>query len=279
MPTSPSQRRGTKTSKAPPPAAPDRPVWPRLALIAAAAVLAVIIAALPASLIGRFLPPGVRAEDFSGTIWHGSAGGISVANRPAGAAEWHLHPLALLRLHTLADLHWVKGGFVLDGTVDADRSGLAASGIEGGGPIADLRDLGLADGWQGMAAVHVKELDERWSDAGPSLTSATGEITVSGVSSPRVADGAQLGGYLLKFANPSLSPDSEAIATLADTGGPLSVDGTIRIAQKTHTVSFSATVKERPDASAALRNDLQSLNQLRPRDAEGRIPIDLEFTF
>src|ERR1700691_1080336 len=74
MPTSLSQRRGAKTPRGPPPAAPSRAVWPRLALIAAAALLAVVVAALPASLIARFLPPGVGAEDFSGTISHGSRG-------------------------------------------------------------------------------------------------------------------------------------------------------------------------------------------------------------
>jgi Type II secretion system (T2SS), protein N len=278
MPTSPSQRRGAKSRQASPPA-PSRPIWPRLALIAAAAVLAVVVAALPASLIARFLPPGVSVEDFSGTIWHGSAGRITAGGRPAGAAEWHLHPLALLGLHTVADLHWVKGGFVLDGAVDVGRTGFAASGLEGGGPIADLQDLGLAAGWQGTASVRVKELEARWSDAGVTLNSATGEITVSDMSSAAVADGAPLGGYALKFANSALSPDSDATATLVDTGGPLSLDATIRIALKTHTGSFSAAVQDRPEAAPALRNALQSLAQLHARDARGRIPVDLEFSF
>ena len=125
----------------------------------------------------------------------------------------------------------------------------------------------------------MKELEARWSDAGATLKSATGEITVSDVSSPAVADGAQLGGYALKFANPALSPDSDATATLADTGGPLSLDATIRITLKTRTGLFSAAVKERPEAAPALRNQLQSLAQLHARDAQGRIPVDLEFTF
>jgi Type II secretion system (T2SS), protein N len=279
MPTSPSQRRGAKTAQARPPPAPSRAIWPRLVLIAAAAVLAVVVAALPASLITRFLPPGVRVEDLSGTVWHGSAARINAAGRPAGAAEWRLHPLGLLRLHTVADLHWVKGGFVLDGAVDLDRTGLAASGIEGGGSITDLRDLGIAAGWQGMAAVKVQELEAVWSDTGITLKSATGEITLSDVSASGVADGAPLGGYVLKFANPALSADSEATATLGDTGGPLSVDATIRISMKTHAGMFSAAIQERPQAPAALRNALQSLAQLHAPDARGRIPVDLEFTF
>jgi hypothetical protein len=275
MPTSPSRRRGAKAAAA----APARSVWPRFALIGAVAVLAVVVIALPASIINRFLPPLVHGEDFSGTIWHGSAGRITTGGREAGAAEWRLHPLPLLRLHALADLHWVKGGFVLDGTVDADRASLAASDVEGGGPIADLGDLGLGAGWQGTAQVRLKQLEASWSAAGPALESAIGEISVSDVSSPQVANGAALGGYLLKVANPALSADSDATATLADTGGPLSLDATIRLTAKTRTGLFSGTVKERSEAAPALRNQLQSLAQLHVRDAQGRIPVDLEFTF
>jgi hypothetical protein len=99
------------------------------------------------------------------------------------------------------------------------------------------------------------------------------------MSSPAVADGAQLGGYALEFANSALSPDSDATATLVDTGGPLSLDATIRITLKTHTGLFSAAVQERPEAAPALRNALQSLAQLHARDARGRIPLDLEFSF
>ena len=57
----------------------------------------------------------VHAEDFSGSLWHGSAGKISVNARDAGALEWRLHPAALLGMAVAADLHWVKVGFVLDG--------------------------------------------------------------------------------------------------------------------------------------------------------------------
>ena len=52
-------------------------------LIGLAAVVAAIVATLPASLIARFLPPGIAAEEFSGSVWHGSAGKIRVTGRDA----------------------------------------------------------------------------------------------------------------------------------------------------------------------------------------------------
>jgi hypothetical protein len=250
-----------------------------IALLAGAAVAAVIVAALPASLLMRFLPPMVRADDFSGTLWHGSAGHLAVDGRDAGAVEWHLHPLALLRLHAATDLHWVKGGFVLDGTVDAVRGSIAASDVQGGGPIADLGSLGLAVGWRGTAQVRIQQLDATWSPAGAGLKAATGEVSVSDLSSSFIANGTQLGGYSLKFANPTVAADADVNATLADTGGPLSLDATIRLTPKTRSGVLSGTLKERPDASPALRNQLQSLAQLHVPDAQGRIPVDLEFTF
>src|ERR1700685_1276171 len=99
MPASRSASRGAK-------AAPrSRNLWP-VVLIGLAALLAVSIAVLPASVITHFLPPSVHAEDFSGSIWHGSAGKISVNARDAGALEWRLHPAAPLRVGGGAHPPW-----------------------------------------------------------------------------------------------------------------------------------------------------------------------------
>jgi hypothetical protein len=277
MPTSPSLRRGAK--RAAPPVAPTRSLWPRIALIGVLAVLVVVIAVLPASLASKFLPPAVRAEDFSGTLWHGSAGRISVAGRDAGALEWHLHPLALFKLRLDADLHWVKGGFVLDGAADVSRSDFQASDLRGGGPIADLSTFGLVPGWQGLAEIRIRNIAADLAGPSPSLRSAVGGIDVANVSSPQVAAGSDIGSYALTFDNASLSANGEARAALVDKGGPLSLDASLTLTPQSRTGMLSGTVKERADASPALRKELDNVAQLRARDAQGRIPIDLEFTF
>ena len=74
-----------------------------------------MIFALPASLAARFMPTQVHAEDFSGSLLHGAAGKVSINARDAGALEWQVHPLSLLRLAIVADIHWVKVGFLIDG--------------------------------------------------------------------------------------------------------------------------------------------------------------------
>src|ERR1700728_1546251 len=103
MPVSRSPNRDAK------PDLRSRSYWP-FVLIGLAVVLAVTIAALPASIVTNFLPPSVRAEDFSGSLWHGSAGRISVNARDAGALEWRLHPAALLGFTVSTELHLVKTG-------------------------------------------------------------------------------------------------------------------------------------------------------------------------
>ncbi len=248
-----------------------------MSLIFGVAVLAVAIGALPASAVTHFLPVTVHAEDFSGSVWHGSAGKITVAARDVGALEWRLHPGALLHLSLAADLHWVKGGFVLDGAAEVDRGTLSASHLEGGGPIEDLRDLGLAPGWRGIAKIQVEELKAGLSSGALSLQAAVGTISVSNLASTQVGGGTDLGGYSLRFADPAITPDSEVAAELTDTGGPLGVNATIHFDAKERRGILSGTIKERDDAPAALRAQLDNLAQLRPRDAQGRVPVDLEF--
>jgi Type II secretion system (T2SS), protein N len=279
MPTSPSPRRGASGHTPALPYAPARPLWYAILAMFVLAALAVAVSVLPASLVARFLPAAVHAEDFSGSIWHGSAGRITVNARDAGSIEWRLHPLELLRLRVEAELRWVRGGIMLDGAAGLDRSGLIASDIQGGGPIEDLRGLGLAAGWRGTAQVHVKELRAVFSGAAITVQAAVGDIAVSDLSSPQVAEGANLGGYSLHFADPAMTPDSEATAQITDTGGPLSVDALIRFSAKQRSAMLSGTLKERAGAPAALRSQLEDLARLHARDAQGRIPVDLEFTF
>ena len=93
-----------------------------------------------------------------------------------------------------------------------------------------------------------------------------------------MAAGADLGGYLLRFADAAISPDSEADRRTRRHRRTAGVDAEIHFVTKERRGMLSGTVKERDDAPPALRSQLDNLAQLRPRDAQGRIPVDLEFT-
>jgi type II secretion system (T2SS) protein N len=280
MPISRSPKRSTK----PPPAPPARSRFVRpFILFVALTVLTVIVIAMPASMVKRFLPPAVGAEDFSGTLWHGSAGKITSNARNLGAIEWQVHPWALLRLTLSVDLHWVKGGFVVDGAADVTRHDLTLRDVQGGGPIEDLGDVGIAQGWHGTTAFKFSRLKLAFANGAAdlgaaTLVSAVGDLTVSDLVSPQIADGAALGGYALHVADAAIIPGADASAQLSDTGGPLEVQATIHLSADGHTGMLSGTVKERPDAPPALHSQIDNLAQMHARDAQGRIPVELEFT-
>jgi hypothetical protein len=240
-----------------------------------AGVFSVAVVVLPASMVTHFLPPNVHAEDFSGSIWHGSAGRITVNARDAGALEWRVHPAALLKLSLAADVHWVKVGFVIDGTAAIDRQGYDARDIKGGGPIEDLRDFGVAAGWRGIAGVNFSALKGDFDK----IALATGDITVSNLASAQVAEGADLGSYDLSLPDGAVAADGSVNAKLSDIDGPLETQAGVQLLPAEHRGTLSGTVRERADAPPALRRQLDGLSQLRGRDPQGRITVDLEFTF
>jgi Type II secretion system (T2SS), protein N len=248
--------------------------WPFI-LLGLIALSAAVIFALPASLAARFMPAQVHAEDFSGSLLHGAAGKFSINSRDAGAIEWQVHPLALLRLALVADIHWVKVGFLIDGTAEIGPGSFAAHDIKGGGPIENLQTLGFADGWQGTASLTFSGIKGNFHQ----LEAAVGKIDVANLSSAGVAAGSDLGSYELQLGPQSIAPDGSISATLKDTGGPVEAQAQIRFSPATRTGMLSGTLKERAEASPALRNQLNTLSQLHPRDSSGRFPVELEFTF
>ena len=267
MPASRSASRDIKRT-------PRRRRWP-LILLGLIVLCGAAIYALPASFAARFMPPYVQAEDFSGSLLHGAAGKIRVNARDAGAIEWQVHPLALLRLALVADVHWVKVGFLIDGVAELKTAGFAAHDMTGGGPIEDLQTLGFAAGWKGTAHLTFSEIKGNFQR----LETAVGKIDVANISSVSVAAGSDLGSYELQLGPQSIAPDGSMSATLNDTGGPVEAQAQIRFSPATRTGMLSGTIKERAEASPALRNQLSNLSQLRPRDSSGRFPVELEFTF
>jgi hypothetical protein len=274
MPTSRSPKRGTR-----PPIETRRPrfVLPVI-LIVVLAVLSVAVIGVPASLVTRFLPPFISAGDFSGSLWHGSAGRIVVNGRDAGAVEWRLHPWSLMRLTVSADLHWVKVGFVADGSADVNREGFVLHDVEGDGPVENLADMGGAAGWHGMTSFKFTQVKGVFAGGAATLLSAVGDVSVSKLAYPQIADGVDLGGYVLHVADGAITPDADATAELTDTGGPLEVHATIHFSAKDHTGTLSGTVKERAGAPPALLAQVDNLTLLHARDGQGRVPVELEFT-
>jgi hypothetical protein len=221
------------------------------------------------------LPPSIHAEDFSGSLWHGSAGKISVDARDAGALEWRLHPASLFGMTLAADIHWVKIGFVIDAALQLTHHGYTAHNLSGGGPVEDLRDFGVGAGWRGTANIQFSELAGDFDRP----TALAGDIQVANLTSAQFADGADLGGYDLHLGANAVDADGNIAAQLNDTGGPLDVQATVRVSMKERRALLTGALTARPDAPPALLQQIDGLSQLRGRDSQGRIPMDFEFNF
>jgi hypothetical protein len=245
-----------------------------MVLIGFLVLSAAVVYALPASVMAHFLPAQVSAEDFSGSLMHGAAGKIIVNAHDAGAIEWRLHPLSLLRAAIVADIHWVKIGIVVDGTAEISAHGLTAHDIQGSGPIDNLRDLGLSTALRGTTSLKFSEIKIDFSK----LLSAVGTIEVANLASASIAGGADLGAYALQLNAGAIATDGTITAELNDTGGPLEVKAQIRFSPAGRTGVLSGTIMERPEAAAALRAQLANLAQVRPRNSQGQFPVELEFT-
>jgi hypothetical protein len=243
--------------------------------IGAIALLAVLLFALPASLATRLLPPGIQASDFSGNFWHGAAGKLLVKGIPCGAVEWQLHPGELVSLKLGIDVHWALGDFGLAARGHLGRQGIEADSVTGGGALEDLGSLTGLSGWRATVAIAIGQLSASFDR----LNTIAGDINVSDLHVANIGDDINLGAYSLHFDPPAAGPAGALVGQIRDTAGPLEVRATLTLTPQSHTSVLSGTAKERASASPALRTAMEDLAQLRPRDAQGRIPLELEFSF
>jgi hypothetical protein len=233
------------------------------------------VAAAPASLATQFLPPRMHAEGLTGTLWHGSTEHLSFDGRPAGALEWQLDPAALLRLRLDLSLRWVLGAFSAHGLAAIGRSGMTVTALHGGGPIEDLASLGVPAGWHGSGDIDIEDAATDFAR----ITALTGRLSVSDLASADLAGGSPLGNYVLLFSPGAVDAQGTVAGALDDAGGPLAVHGTVSLTPLQQTGVLSLTLLERPAASDALRKQLEQLAGMRGRDRDGRIPVDLEFSY
>ena len=263
MPLSPSTSRSS------------RGPWIAGALFALLLVLVVVVVALPASLVTRVLPPGVTASDLSGGLWHGAAGRLSVNGRDSGAIEWQLHPGDLPRLQLGFDATWARGTFALSGSGTLSRHGLSLSAVHGGGAIEDIAPLTGMNGWHGTAAIALDRLAADFTQ----LRALSGDIRVSGLHNATIGADDDLGGYTLHFDPGATGPDGAIVGQLRDDGGPLEVGATVQLDPGSRLGTLHGTVRERSQGSGALRRSIEQLAQMSPRDAQGRVPLDVEFAY
>ena len=228
-----------------------------IALLAVAAFAIVIIARLPA----RWVVPHTGAlacASVDGSIWSGSCSALTLDRTPCGDLAWELAPLELFT-GALAG-HVVLAHGPLTGSADVK---LRPGGrIELHNLVADLpldprRLPHLPPRLRGQ--VHT-DLSLARLEHG-AVTELKGRIEAHDVTQ-RTGHVTPLGSYAVTF--PGGGP--EPVGTLVDLGGPLAVQGTLRLTRQPG-YELQGTVAVRNDAPAELTNDLAYLGT---PDALGR---------
>jgi general secretion pathway protein N len=242
-----------------------------ITVLAVVAFAIIVIARLPASWVVPAPPSSVSCAAVDGSIWSGTCTGLVVQGSPLGDLVWDVHALRLLtgKLSTNIVLTRPTGSIRGDFDVGLDKS-ITARNVQADVPLdqevmsllpRNLRTLhGSAHAEIAFAHV-VKNI----------VTQLQGNIELHDIED-RDRDVLPLGSYSLTFPGGTGDPTGQ----LKDLGGPLSVQGTVRLTQDKPGFDVEGYVTPRPDAAPALQNQLQYLGS---PDAQGRRQFGSTLTF
>jgi hypothetical protein len=236
-----------------------------IALVAIIFLLTLLVR-LPAGILSLLLPRNIQCQEPGGTLWQGSCAQLHAGTLALSDLQWALHPLALLRARAQLDVQSGDPRATGNATVtvspggDADVDALAAIvPLQGG--LSPLP----AD-WSGQLELAIAHA----SLQSHQLTSIQGTITARDLHVGHPA--MELGGFELSF--PPTAPGAPIVGTLRDTGGPLSVQGTLQLAHGGY--ELNALLGARDAGNADLQKLLQMLG---PPNPQGRHTLSLAGSF
>jgi general secretion pathway protein N len=244
-----------------------RGIW--IALLAVAAFAVIVLVRLPASWVIPAPPSNIACAAVDGSIWNGACTGLSVGGSAVGDVVWEIHALRLFsgKLAAHVVLTQPTGSAQGDVEVGFDKS-ITARNVQvdtsldpatirqlprdlHGNAHADIAlvrvEKGVITQLQGRLEAH--NLEEQGQDR---------KIT-------------PLGDYALTFPGGSGEPTGQ----LRDLGGPLAVEGTLRLTREPG-FELQGLVTARREATPELAGNIQILGS---PDANGRRPFAMAATF
>jgi general secretion pathway protein N len=240
-----------------------RGIW--ITVLAVVAFVAIVVARLPASWVVPEPPAAVSCAAVDGSIWSGACAGLTAQGASIGDVTWHVHALKLLtgKLSAYMELTGPIAAVRGDFDMALDKS-ITARNVQASVPFT-----------QGIKAL-VPALQSLSGSANANIVSAhyskgfvtqiQGRIEAHDLVS-RDRDGvASLGSYAVTFPASSAS-GGDPTGQLQDLGGPLVIQGTLRVMQDKPGVEVHGLVTPRADAPPDLRHQLEYLGS---PDAQGR---------
>jgi hypothetical protein len=245
-----------------------RTVW--IGLLAFLAFGCILIARFPAVWAAGALPPWLSCDDIAGTIWNGSCNGLTLRHQQLiGDVVWQLHPERLLAARLAAHAQLTQGTTFAAADVEwGPGARLLARNVHANFDLNPALIPALPANLSGSARADISYIQMR----SKRLIDLRGRIEVQDLVQHEGA-ATPLGSYSLAFTR--AAPDSVPIGELHDLGGPLSLDGTLRITPEPGFV-LDGKVATRASAPQELTRELQILGA---PDAQGRRSFSIANTF
>lgn len=261
-------QRGKPGKAAPPPPRKSSKRALLLTVLAAVVFAAVVVARLPASWVLPAAGRELRCASVAGSVWDGYCGGAEVSGTPLGNLTWQLRPGRLLSGELAARVQAIRADASARADVAIGLGGIVmARNVRIDLPLEPALVPTLPSFISGKATASLERLEITRTGA---VKRIQGHIEIHHLvdSSGQVT---RLGSFLLTFPGAA----GEPVGRLRDLGGPVAVEGTLRLTAQPGYV-LNARVAARSDASPSLLN---ALRYLGTPDAEGWRPFALAGTY
>jgi len=240
-----------------------------IAVVGGLVFVGVAVATLPASLLVSRLPPDLKADGVSGSIWSGSADAIRLRGTPLGAINWTADPAALLQGHLDYQIDLSRpDGFVRGRVATSFGDGLVGENIALELPVTALNPAGANNAWQGNLKGTVRHV--RIVDGWP--TTLAGVFTLSNLKPP----GAEqvVGTFAIEF-DPRASTPVQLVGRVSDVDSPLLVRAQL-IIRRERSYVLDGDVTPKPGAPPDVARAVAFLGA---PDSSGRRQFQITGTF
>ena len=238
-----------------------RGLW--ITVLAVVAFAAIVIARLPATWVVPAPPSPVTCGDVDGSIWNGTCAGFTVEGTALGQLTWNIHALRLLTGKLSANIVLVRPTGSVSGDFDVgfDKS-ITAHNVQANMPfdqtlktlVPALRTMTGSANANIVYAHVVKNV----------VTQIQGRVEVHDLTDQDRNGVTALGSYSVTFPG---GGSGDPTGELQDLGGPLAIQGTLRMMQNPPGVELQGYVTPRAEAAPDLRHQLEYLGS---PDAQGR---------
>lgn len=237
-----------------------RTIW--ITVLAVVAFLVIVVARLPASWVVPTSGAPVTCVAVDGSIWNGSCAGLTAEGRAVGDLTWNVHTLRFLtgKLAAHVVLTRPTGSVHGDFAVGFDKN-LSLQNVQAELPLAPdlVQFLPTLQNLRGNARANIASAQLR----NGIVTELQGVIELHDLED-HGRNVVPYGSYALTFPPDKASPP---VGQLRDLGGPLAVQGTVKLMQDKPGFAAEGYVTPRAEAAPSLVNDLQLLGS---PDAQGR---------